>query len=95
VSADPTWLASLAIANPVAAAALRDPVVGFLAGEDGVDAAQRIEGLIASTLAPGHPAQEIADMLAQYRPGGEAGYLDRNDVTPPLRTLLLALDPKT
>ncbi|MES2877759.1 MAG: hypothetical protein V4713_05000 [Pseudomonadota bacterium] len=35
-----------------------------------LQASREIEGIIASSLPPDHPLQELAEDFAQYRPGG-------------------------
>lgn len=60
----------------------------FLAGEDSLAMANEIEGAIATSFPEDHPAQEVAEMLAQYTPGGGDFIFSRQDVDGPLAKLL-------
>lgn len=51
---------------------LRILLESFKNGENqSLQIAQKIESIICSEYAEDHPLQELAEFLAQYRPGGE------------------------
>jgi hypothetical protein len=64
----------------------------FLAGESSLAMAKHIEGTIATTFPEDHPAHELADMLAQYTPGGGDYLYSERDVAGPLGRFLIELE---
>jgi len=71
--------------------ALRNEIQRFLDGETSISQAQIIEGLIATTFPEEHPAQEIADELAQYSPGGGPFLYSEHRLQTTLRSILETL----
>lgn len=63
----------------------------FLAGESSLSIANEIEGAIATTFPSDHPAQDLADMLAQYTPGGGDHLYAERDIAGPLERFLVDL----
>jgi hypothetical protein len=63
----------------------------FVAGDTSLHIANQIEALIANGFPEEHPAQDLAEMLAQYRPGGGDFLYSEQDVLPPLERLLSAI----
>ena len=65
----------------------------FVDGEDrSIAAAQRLESRIALGFASEHPLQELADYLAQYRPGGGEGLFGEAEATSEVRRWLARLE---
>jgi len=68
--------------------ALKTSIHSFLAGENSIKQANTIEGLITSSFSEDHPAQEVAEMLAQYAPGGGPFLFNEHQVSTRLQALL-------
>ena len=51
-------------------------------GNTSLAAAKQLEGAIAESFAADHELQDLADLLAQYRPGGGGGLYAEADVVP-------------
>ena len=63
----------------------------FLAGDSSLAIANEIEAAIATTYPNDHPAQEIAELLAQYTPGGGDYLYSEKDLVGPLERFLSGL----
>jgi len=67
---------------------LKDKIHRFLEGETSLTHARDIESLIVQSFPENHPAQEIADLLAQYSPGGGPFLYSEQQLQVPLKELL-------
>ena len=53
-----------------------------------LEAAREIEGVIASSLPPDHPLQELAEDFSQYRPGGGEYLYSEAELLPKIAAFL-------